>query len=152
MSERIKGRIEETIRQTLAELIIRKVKDPRVADVSILRVSVSKDYSVAKVYFNLIGGSEPERISEAEKGLSSGRGFMRMKIKKHLRLRVIPELVFIYDASLDRAMHLEEIIEGIHSEDRAAADGDTGEAGGVGDSGGAGDSGRAGETGGEEKG
>jgi ribosome-binding factor A len=124
MSERIKGRIEETIRQMVAELLMRKVKDPRVSDVSVLRVNISGDYSVAKIYFNLIGGSEPERISSAEKGLASSRGFMRMHIKKHLRLRVIPELVFIYDASLDRAMHLEEIIEQIHSEEDDDADGE----------------------------
>jgi ribosome-binding factor A len=117
MSERNKGRIEETIRQTVAELLMRKVKDPRVTDVSVLRVEASRDYSIAKIYFNLIGGSEPERVAEAEKGLSSSRGFMRMHIKKHLRLRVIPELVFIYDSSLDRAMHLEEIIDGIHREE-----------------------------------
>jgi ribosome-binding factor A len=117
MSERTKGRIEETIRQVVAELLLRKVKDPRVTDVSVVRVDISKDYSVAKIYFNLIGGSEPERIAEAEKGLASSRGFMRMHVKKHLRLRVIPELVFRYDASLDRAMHLEEIIESIHEEE-----------------------------------
>jgi len=117
MSERNKGRIEQTIRQTVASLLMLKVKDPRVRDVSILRVDVSRDYSVAKIYFNLIGGSEPERVAEAEKGLLSSRGFMRMHVKKKLRLRVIPELIFIFDSSLDRAMHLEEIIEGIHAEE-----------------------------------
>ena len=117
MSERNRGRIEETIRQMLAELLLRKVKDPRVTDVSILRVEASRDYSIAKIYFNLIGGSEPERVAEAEKGLASSRGFMRMHIKKHIRLRVIPVLIFIYDSSLDRAMHLEEIIDKIHSEE-----------------------------------
>jgi len=117
MSERNRGRVEETIRQMVAELLMRKVKDPRVTDVSILRVEASRDYSIAKIYFNLIGGSEPERVAEAEKGLASSRGYMRMNIKKHLRLRVIPELIFIFDSSLDRAMHLEEIIDGIHSED-----------------------------------
>ena len=117
MSERNKGRIEQTIRQTVASLLMLKVKDPRVRDVSILRVDVSRDYSVAKIYFNLIGGSEPERVAEAEKGLISSRGFMRMHVKKKLRLRVIPELIFIFDSSLDRAMHLEEIIERIHAED-----------------------------------
>ena len=117
MSERIKGRIEQTIRQTVAALLVRKVKDPRVTDVSILRVDVSRDYSIAKIYFNLIGGSEPERVAEAEKGLLSSRGYMRMHVKKHLKLRVIPELIFIFDSSLDRAMHLEEIIESIHAED-----------------------------------
>jgi len=117
MSERNKGRIEETIHQMVAELLMRRVKDPRVTDVSIVRVDVSKDYSFAKVYFNLIGGSEPERLAEAEKGLASSRGFMRMHLKKQLRLRVIPELVFKYDSSLDRAMHLEEMIESIHDEE-----------------------------------
>ena len=86
MNERIKGRIEETIRQSLAELILRKVKDPRVADVSILRVSVSRDYSVAKVYFNLIGGSQPERISEAEKGLASSRVYNALSPRATLAL------------------------------------------------------------------
>ena len=117
MSERNKGRIEETIRQMVASLLLRKVKDPRVTDVSILRVDASRDYSVAKIYFNLIGGSEPEKVAEAEKGLASSRGYIRMHIKKHIRLRVIPELVFIFDSSLDRAMHLEEIIDSIHSEE-----------------------------------
>jgi ribosome-binding factor A len=116
-NERNRGRIEETIRQTVAELLMRKVKDPRVADVSIQRVDLSRDYSVAKIFFNLIGGSEPDRVKQAEKGLESSRGFMRMHIRKHLRLRVTPELVFIYDSSLDRAMHLEEIIDRIHHEE-----------------------------------
>lgn len=117
MSERIKGRVEQTIRQIVAELLLRKVKDPRVTDVSILRVEVSRDYSLAKIYFNLIGGSEPERVAEAEKGLLSSRGYMRMHVKKHLRLRVIPQLLFIFDSSLDRAMHLEEVIKSIRAED-----------------------------------
>jgi ribosome-binding factor A len=118
MNERNKGRIEETIRQIVAELLMRKVKDPRVADVSVLRVEVSRDYSVAKIFYNLIGGSEPARIEDAGRGLSSGKGFMRRFIRKHLRLRVIPELVFIYDSSLDRAMHIEEMIDRIHEEEK----------------------------------
>ena len=117
MSERNKGRVEETIRQKVAALLMRKVKDPRVTDVSIMRVEASRDYSVAKIYFNLIGGSEPERVAEAEKGLASSRGYMRMQVKKHIRLRIIPELVFIYESSLERAMHLEEIIDSIHDEE-----------------------------------
>jgi ribosome-binding factor A len=126
MSERTKGRIEQTIRQAVASLLLLKVKDPRVTDVSILRVDVSRDYSVAKIYFNLIGGSEPERVAEAEKGLLSSRGYMRMHIKKLLKLRTIPELVFKFDSTLDRAMHLEEIIESIRAEDEGEEGGDEG--------------------------
>ena len=116
MSDRSRGRIVETLRQLVAELLMRRVKDPRVADVSITRVEVSKDYSVAKVYYNLIGGSDPERTAGAAAGLASCRGYLRGQVKRHVRLRVIPELVFIYDAALDRAMHIEELIDTIHVE------------------------------------
>ncbi|MBN2184332.1 MAG: 30S ribosome-binding factor RbfA [Candidatus Krumholzibacteriota bacterium] len=120
MNNKYKGRVEETIHQLVAELIVRRVKDPRVENVSIIRVSVSGDYSVAKLYYNIIGGSDD--LEDVESGLKSARGYIRNKIKKHLRLRVIPELVFIYDSSLDKAMALEEIIEGIHEEEPVKED------------------------------
>ena len=115
MDNKYKGRVEETIHQLVAELIVRRVKDPRVENVSIIRVTVSRDYSIAKLYYNIIGGSDD--LQDVESGLKSARGYIRNKIKKHLRLRVIPELVFIYDSSLDNAMALEKIIDRIHEEE-----------------------------------
>lgn len=112
MSEKQRARIEESIHQLIAELLVRRVKDPRVANVSITRVEASKDYSLAKVLYNIIGGSE--NLSDVEAGLESCSGFIRKQICGHLRLRIIPELVFIYDASLDRAMEIESLIQTIH--------------------------------------
>ena len=114
MEGKHKARVEETIRQLVAELLMRKVKDPRVSDVSVLRVEAASDYSVAKIYYNIIGGSED--LEDVEKGLKSCRGFIRSNLKKHIRIRTIPELVFIYDSSLDRAMALEEIIDRLHAD------------------------------------
>lgn len=114
MDGKQKARNEETIHQLLAELLVKRVKDPRVADVSILRVEASRDYSIAKVYYNIIGGSEG--LEDVQTGLESCRGFLRSNIKKHLRLRIIPEFIFIYDSSLDRAMAIEDIIGRIHEE------------------------------------
>ena len=114
MEKKYKARIEETIHQLVAEMLFKRVKDPRVENVSVLRVEAARDYSVAKIYYNIIGGSDD--LENVSRGLESCRGFMRGIIKKHIRLRVIPELVFIYDSSLDRAMALEEIIDQIHEE------------------------------------
>lgn len=122
MNDKHKARIEESIHQLIAELLVRRVKDPRVANVSIIRVDAAKDYTVARVMYNIIGGGD---LAEVERGLKSCAGFIRAQIKKHLRLRVIPELVFKYDSSLDRAMKLEELIDRIHvEEERAQAVGD----------------------------
>ena len=115
MDDKHKGRIEESIHQMIAELLIRRVKDPRVKFVSITGVEVSKDYSVAKILYNIVGGNED--MENVKKGLTSCRGFIRSQIKKKLRLRVIPELVFIYDSSLDRAMAIEELLQQIQDDD-----------------------------------
>ena len=114
MDDKHKGRVEESIHQMIAELLIRRVKDPRVKFVSITGVEASKDYSVAKILYNVVGGNED--LENVKKGLTSCRGFIRSQIKKKLRLRVIPELVFIYDSSLDRAMAIEELLQKIQDD------------------------------------
>ncbi len=114
MSDKHKARIEESIHQLIAELLVRRVKDPRVANVSIIRVDAAKDYTVARVMYNIIGGGD---LAEVDRGLKSCAGFIRGQIKKHLRIRVIPELVFKYDSSLDKAMKLEELFVRIHDEE-----------------------------------
>jgi ribosome-binding factor A len=125
MSEKSKGRIEEEIMELLAELILRRVKDPRIANVSITRVEAAKDYSSAKVLYNVVGGApDPAAV---QKGLVSASGYLRGQIAKRLRLRVVPELFFRYDTSLDRAMKIEELIERIHHEDEERAKSGEGE-------------------------
>ncbi len=122
MSEKQKARVEESIHQLIAEILVRRVKDPRVANVSITRVETSKDYSLARVLYNIIGGSG--NLSDVEAGLKSCSGFIRKQIRGHLRLRVIPELTFIYDVSLDRAMEIESLIQTIRDEEMEREDED----------------------------
>jgi ribosome-binding factor A len=115
MSEKQKGRAKELIRQMVADLLMRRVKDPRVSEVSIIDVDLSADYSVAKIYYNIVGGSAS--LEEVQKGLESCKSFIRIQLKKGIRLRVIPDLVFQYDETLDRAMAIEELIHKIHDEE-----------------------------------
>ena len=112
MSEKQMGRAKELIRQRVADLLMRRVKDPRVSEVSIIDVELSADYSVAKIYYNIVGGSEG--LDEVQKGLESCKKYIRNQLKKSVRLRIIPELVFQYDETLDRAMALEDLIQQIH--------------------------------------
>jgi ribosome-binding factor A len=114
VSEKQKARIEEQIGGLVAELLLRRVKDPRVSGVSIIRVEASKDYSSAKLLYNVVGGAS--NLAAVQEGLESCRSYIRGQVKKRLRLRVIPELIFVYDQSLDRAMKIEELIQQIHRE------------------------------------
>ena len=118
MAEKQKARAEEAIRHMIAELLLRRVKDPRVSQVSIIDVKLSKDYSVSKILYNIIGGDGDSEV--VRMGLGSCKYFIRRQLKNNLRLRVIPELVFIYDVSLDRAMAIEELLQRVHDEESSS--------------------------------
>jgi ribosome-binding factor A len=112
-------RVEEQIHRLLAELVRREVKDPRVGTVTITAVEVSKDLSHAKVYFVPFDARRPE--GEVAAALASAAGFLRVQLKKHLKMRQVPELRFVRDESIDRAARLSALIKGAVASDEARA-------------------------------
>ncbi|MFO7915589.1 MAG: 30S ribosome-binding factor RbfA [Candidatus Krumholzibacteriales bacterium] len=114
MKDKYKARMEEQLARFIAELFLRKLKDPRIANVTVQKVKAADDFSVAKVYYNMIG--DDNELEEVKRGLDSCKSFIWNEVKNHFRLRKIPELIFVYDVSLDRAMKIENIIDEIHKE------------------------------------
>ena len=110
-------RVAEQIRRDLAVLIREKVKDPRVGMVTILEVSVSKDLSYAKVWFDVL---DPEHAKEAQDTLNHASGFLRRELGRGLKLRVTPELRFYYDDTQVRGNSLSALIDKAVAEDKAA--------------------------------
>jgi len=98
-------RINETIKEIVSELILYKIKDPRVGIVTITAARISNDLSSAKVYFSVMGDEQAR--AESLEGLKSATNFMRRSIGQELDLRMSPELTFVYDDSLERAERIE---------------------------------------------
>lgn len=109
-------RVSDLILREISTILFREVKDPRIGMVSITRVEVSDDLSLAKVYYSVIG-SEKE-LSDTAKGLSNASHFIQRLLKKRLVLRHIPNLNFIIDHSLDYSFEIEELIKKIHEEEK----------------------------------
>ena len=101
-------RVEEQIQRLLAELVRREVKDPRVGSVTITAVEVSRDLSYAKVYFLPFDGKRS--IEDVTAALKSAAGFLRAHLTKHLKMRYTPELQFLPDETIDRAVRLSALI------------------------------------------
>ena len=103
-------RIADQIQRELAELIRLELKDPRVPGlVTITGVEVSSDQSHAKVFFTLLG--DESRIEEATTGLRSAAGFLRTQLGHRMKLRVVPQLDFKYDTSVERGVRLSHLID-----------------------------------------
>jgi ribosome-binding factor A len=110
-----KERLNESIKELLGELILSRIKDPRVGFVTITGVEVARDLVSAKVYFTVMGG-ESER-EESKQGLESAKNFLRKTIARELKLRNAPDFRFVYDDSLDRSVQIEDALKRINEND-----------------------------------
>lgn len=110
-----KERLNESIKELLSELILARIKDPRVGFVTITGVEVSRDLVTAKVFYTVMG-SDDER-DESREGLESAKNFLRKTISRELKLRNTPEFRFIYDDSLDRSVQIEDALKEIQKGD-----------------------------------
>ncbi len=106
-------RISEQIRRELADLIRFGLKDPRLSShlalVTITDVETTRDYSHAKIFFTSLSPSAAKE--EITEGLKRSAGFLRRELGKRIRLHKIPELHFVFDASVEYGSRLSRLID-----------------------------------------
>jgi len=88
------ARVAEMIQHEVGMLLLSKIKDPRLAQVSITRVTVTGDLSQARIFYSVLSENEADR---AMQGLASATGFIRSKLAKVLPMRGVPRLIFERD-------------------------------------------------------
>jgi ribosome-binding factor A len=98
-------RIADQIQRDLSSLV-RELKDPRVGVVTFHTVEVTPDYAHAKVFFSVLVG-DPQA---SEQGLNEAAGFLRNGLFKRLQIHTVPTLHFLFDATTERAAHLNALI------------------------------------------
>lgn len=111
-------RVGELIREEIAGLISRGLKDPRIGFVSVMGVRMSPDLRYANVYVSLYGSEKEKKASLV--ALRNSEGFVRREIGRHLRMRTTPEVRFFEDDSLDQVYHLEEVFHQLHESEKDA--------------------------------
>ena len=102
------SRVVEQIKRELAELIRLELKDPRVKFVTINDVEITPDYAHAKVFFTVL---ETDKRAEIEAGLLRGAGFLRRELGKRVRIHTLPQLHFVYDASVEQGARMSQLID-----------------------------------------
>lgn len=106
---RRQARLGDLLIEEISQLLVRGIKDPRVDGVTLTGCEVSRDGRDAKVFFTTHAGEE-SRPAEALTGLESAAGFIRRHLAQNLDLRHIPNILFRYDDSFDRAIRIETIL------------------------------------------
>lgn len=110
-------RVGEQIKRGIGELIQRELRDPRLQWVTVTAVQVTPDFSHATIYFTVLG--EATAVDEVLRGLERSAGFMRTKLGKQLKMRIVPQLHFKHDESVERGSYMETLIDQVVAEDQS---------------------------------
>jgi ribosome-binding factor A len=114
-SQRIE-RVQKLLRSEISNVILRRLKDPRVGMVTIMDVDAAPDLKQARVFVSVYGSEQEQE--ETLEGLQSGAGFIRAELMKVLHLRPMPALEFHADESLARGARTLDLLSEIrHEED-----------------------------------
>jgi ribosome-binding factor A len=111
MATRRQRRVAELVHRELSQLLMREVRDPRLADVTITEVRMTPDLLIARVYFTVLG--EDEEGTEALAALERATGFLRTQLAGQVRLRSVPELSFEVDKSAAYGRRIDELLDQI---------------------------------------
>ena len=106
-------RVASQLQRELAELLRSDVKDARLGMVTVSDVEVTRDLSLAKVYVSFLGARQT--AAESVKLLAGLGPLLRHEVARRMRMRVIPEFRFIFDDSVERGLHMDAVIDGLHA-------------------------------------
>ena len=112
-------KVADRIHVIVAEMLERRVKDPRLGFVTVTDVRVTGDTQNASVFYTVMG--EDEQLAGTAAALESAKGLIRSEVGKQLGMRHVPTLEFIHDALPDTARHLEEVLAQAREADAAVA-------------------------------
>lgn len=101
-------RVGHQLRREISDIVMSRLKDPRLGFITVTGVDVSDDLKMARVYISIM--NEEERKASMEV-LEAARNFIRSELGKRLRMRSIPSLEFKLDTTLDYSDRIDELLK-----------------------------------------
>ncbi len=110
-------RVNSELARQIALVIAEELKDPRLngAIVGVTKVYTTPDLKFAKVYLSIFASDE-EKVKEAYETVCRSKVFIRNALKDRVQIRLLPDLNFILDDSVDYSLKIDKLIQQIHSE------------------------------------
>lgn len=112
-------KIADRIKIIVAEMLERRIKDPRLGFVTVTDVRVSGDSQHATVFYTVLG--EEDSLAGTAAALESAKGLIRSEVGKQLGIRHVPTLEFIHDALPETARQLDDVLARARAADEQVA-------------------------------
>jgi ribosome-binding factor A len=115
-------RVAAQLQRELANLLRFELKDPRIGWVTVHAVEISRDLAVAKVFLGFLEEGDATRASLA--ALKHSTPFLRRELGRRMKMRVVPELRFVRDESLEHGLRISQLLHEINRVDEQSASDD----------------------------
>lgn len=109
------NKLRELLKEEVSDILRREIKDPRLGFFTVMDAEITSDLRHAKVFVSIMG-SEEERKQSMEV-LKHAQHFVRQEFGKRVRMKVLPDIQFLHDESVDRGMRIFELLEEIKRDD-----------------------------------
>jgi ribosome-binding factor A len=119
MSDARTRRLAERISKLVAELLERRIKDPRLGFVTVTEVRLTGDWREAKIFYTVFG--TPEEQADTAAALASATGIIRSEVGRVIGLRHTPSIEFVTDALPDSARRIDDAIAAARQADAELA-------------------------------
>lgn len=105
------NRIDEEMKKEISHIITYDLKDPNITGlISVTKVKVSGDLKYAKVYVSMLNAKDNKQVLAA---LKKSAGFVRTEVAKRINLRTTPEIIFIFDDSIEYGARIDTILRNV---------------------------------------
>jgi ribosome-binding factor A len=122
LNNRRMARLAEEIREEVANIIGRNLKDPRIGFVTVTRVDLAADLRWARVFVSVLGDQAQKAKSLA--GLRQAVGFVRREVGRRIRTRHTPELSFQLDSGIDATERVAQLLDEVKAKEAATGQGE----------------------------
>ena len=107
-------RVADMIKNEIGLLLLSKVRDPRLTQVVIVAVEVTRDLRKAIVYYSVLG--DEQHVKKVAEGLTRAKGFIRSHLARELGMRATPDLLFKLDRSMIHQQEMEMLLKEIKTD------------------------------------
>lgn len=104
-------KLEIDLQREISFIINSKLKDPRIGFVTVTSVKLSADYHYLDIFVSILGDERAR--DDSMEGLNQCEGFIKKNLKERFKLRIIPEIKFIYDKSIEHGLKITSILENL---------------------------------------
>jgi ribosome-binding factor A len=111
-------RVSDLLREEIADIIIYKLKDPRIGFITVTGVDVTDDLKMSVVFLSVLKEEDKKPTLEI---LNSAKSFIRSELSKRLRIKFIPSVEFKLDPSIEYGSKIDRLLDEIRKKDESTS-------------------------------